>query len=134
MLARTRAEHSAHPGEEILSGRMATGETLPSEREPAERHRVSRPVVRAALRRLIERNLVEAVPGRSTYVRATHPADAAFGIEALLRRSQQRPANETAMVDALDRFDEATGLLEQTRFDLAFHLAIARWNAWHNAR
>jgi DNA-binding FadR family transcriptional regulator len=154
LLSRTRAELSAHLEEEILSGRMATGEKLPSERELADRHSVSRPVVREALRSLIERNLVEVVPGRGTYVRAARPADAASGMEALLRRSQPTPrdlveartmlecvaaglaaerataADETAMVDALDRFDEATGLLEQARFDLAFHLAIAR--AAHN--
>jgi GntR family transcriptional repressor for pyruvate dehydrogenase complex len=116
----------------------------------AERHGVSRPVVREAMRGLVERNLVEVVPGRGAYVRAARATDAAARIDALLRRHQATArdvveartmlectaaefvatrASETdlaAIAGALERFDRSDDLIEQTRYDLAFHMAIAR--------
>ena len=144
----TRAGVAAHLEEEILSGRVAAGAKLPSERELADRYGVSRPVVREALRGLIERNLVAVVPGRGAYVRAARATDAAPGMDTLLRRHQATardlveartmlectaaelaaaratPEDLAAMADALERFDRAGGIVEQARYDLAFHLAI----------
>jgi GntR family transcriptional regulator, transcriptional repressor for pyruvate dehydrogenase complex len=152
--APTRAGLSARLEADILSGRVAEGEKLPSERELAGRYGVSRPVVREAMRTLIERNLVEAVPGRGTYVRAARSTDAAPGMDTLLRRRQPTPrdlveartmlectaaelaarradvADLAAMADALGRLDAAADVIERARYDLAFHLAIAR--AAHN--
>ena len=146
----SRAALFARLEDEILSGRLVVGQKLPSERELAEQHGVSRPVVREAIRGLIERNLVEVLPGRGAYVRAARMTDAAWGMDALLRRHQAtardvveartmlestaaelaatraQPAELAAMANALDRFDRADGLIEQARYDLAFHLAIAR--------
>lgn len=128
---------------------MAAGEKLPSERELAERHGVSRPVVREAMRGLVERNLVDVVPGRGAYVRAARATDGAAGMDALLRRHQATARNVVeartmlectatesaatratstdiaAIEGALERFDRAEGLIEQARYDLAFHMAIA---------
>ncbi|MDP9362664.1 MAG: FadR family transcriptional regulator [Chloroflexota bacterium] len=149
-LSPTRAELSAELEEAILSGRLAVGEKLPSERELAERHGVSRPVVREAMRGLAGRNLVEVVPGRGAYVRAARATDAAAGMDALLRRHQATArdvveartmlectaaesaatratsADLAAIERALERFDRADGLIDQTRYDLAFHMAIVR--------
>jgi len=150
----TRAGLAAHLSEEILSGRATAGEKLPSEREMAERYGVSRPVVREAMRGLVERRLVEVVPGRGAYVRAALATDAAPGMDAALRRhqatprdlveartmlectavalaaSRAEPIDLAAMADALDRLDDAADLVGRARFDLAFHLAIVR--AAHN--
>jgi GntR family transcriptional repressor for pyruvate dehydrogenase complex len=152
--APSRVELLARLEEEILTGRVEAGCKLPSERELADRFGISRPVVREALRGLVERNLIEVLPGRGAFVRAARATDAAAGMDALLRRRQPTPrdlveartmleattaslaatrataADRAGLADALDRFDHATGVLEQARYDLAFHVAVAR--AAHN--
>ena len=153
-LSPTRAGLSARLEEEILSGRLAAGSRLPSERALADRYGVSRPVVRETMRTLVERSLVDVVPGRGAFVRQAQATDAAPGMAALLRRRQPtprdlveartmlectaaelaaaraEPADLAAMTDALERLGGAGGVLERARYDLAFHLAIAR--AAHN--
>jgi DNA-binding FadR family transcriptional regulator len=54
---------------DVLSGEMAPGETLPSERRLAEVLGVSRPAVREALKRLTAAGLVEVRQGDFTTVR-----------------------------------------------------------------
>lgn len=54
---------------DVLSGEMAPGEVLPSERRLAEVLGVSRPVVREALKRLTAAGLVEVRQGDATTVR-----------------------------------------------------------------
>jgi GntR family transcriptional repressor for pyruvate dehydrogenase complex len=54
---------------EVLSGDMAPGEALPSERRLAEVLGVSRPAVREAIKRLTETGLVEVRQGDATTVR-----------------------------------------------------------------
>ena len=56
--------------EEILSGALAPGDKLPSERELATRFGVGRPLIREALRSLAELGLIETIPARGTFVRA----------------------------------------------------------------
>jgi DNA-binding FadR family transcriptional regulator len=55
--------------DEVLSGRMQPGESLPSERRLAEVLGVSRPAVREALKRVSAAGLVEVRQGDSTTVR-----------------------------------------------------------------
>ena len=54
---------------EVLSGEMAPGESLPSERRLAEVLGVSRPAVREALTRVAAAGLVEVRQGDATTVR-----------------------------------------------------------------
>jgi DNA-binding FadR family transcriptional regulator len=54
---------------EVLSGDMAPGAALPSERRLAEVLGVSRPAVREAIKRLTEAGLVEVRQGDATTVR-----------------------------------------------------------------
>jgi len=146
----TRATLSATLEAQIVSVRLSAGTKLPSERQLAERYGVSRPIVREALRTLVERDLVEIKPGRGSYVRDGRPAAAAGRLDALYRRSQatprdlveartmlectaaelaaQRatPEDETAIATALAGFDRAGSIFEQARYDMAFHLAVAR--------
>ncbi len=49
--------------EAIASGEVATGQMLPPERQLAGRHRVGRVTVRSALSRLVQRGLVDCIPG-----------------------------------------------------------------------
>lgn len=54
--------------ERILSGELQEGDQLPTERELAEQFEVSRTAVREAINALMQRGLVEAHPGRGTFV------------------------------------------------------------------
>jgi GntR family transcriptional repressor for pyruvate dehydrogenase complex len=146
----TRESLSEYLEEQIVSGRLPPGTHLPSERQLAERFGVSRAMVREALRSLIERHLVEVVPGRGAFVQQARASDVAHRFDALFRRRQvtprhmveartalectaaalaterATPADVEALAGALAQFDRASGLIEQVRADLAYHLAIAR--------
>lgn len=52
----------------ILDGQLKAGDQLPPERELAQRFGVSRTAVREAVKALSEKGLVEACPGRGTFV------------------------------------------------------------------
>ena len=54
--------------QQILSGNLAPGDKLPSERELGEQFEVSRTAVREAMKALRQRGLVEIHPGRGTFV------------------------------------------------------------------
>lgn len=146
----TQAEIVASLEEAILSGRIATGTKLPSERAFAERAGVSRTALREALRTLAARNLVEIVPGRGAFVRQPRSTDGAGPIDTMLRRSQATARHLVearimleatsaalaaeraergeieAMADAIDELNHTSDPLRQARYDMSFHLAIAR--------
>lgn len=135
---------------QIVGGQLPPGTKLPSERQLAERYGVSRPTVREVLGTLAERNLVEISPGRGSFVRDPRATDAAGYLDAHYRRSQatprdlveartmlestaaglaaQRatPEDLAAMEQALAAFERSASVIDQARYDLAFHLAIAR--------
>ncbi|OFW10346.1 MAG: hypothetical protein A3H96_02430 [Acidobacteria bacterium RIFCSPLOWO2_02_FULL_67_36] len=52
----------------IRGGQLKPGDQLPAERDLAERFGVSRTAVREAVKALCEKGLVEALPGRGTFV------------------------------------------------------------------
>src|SRR5215467_10712201 len=54
--------------ESIQKGALKTGDKLPPERELAEQFGVSRTAVREAVKALREKGLVEAYPGRGTFI------------------------------------------------------------------
>jgi GntR family transcriptional regulator, transcriptional repressor for pyruvate dehydrogenase complex len=54
--------------ESILKGELTPGSQLPAERELAEQFGVSRTAVREAIKALQEKGLVDAFPGRGTFV------------------------------------------------------------------
>jgi len=135
---------------QILSGELAAGTRLPSERQLAERFRVSRPVVREALRGLAERRLVEVAPGRGTFVRTAQASDGADQLSTLYRHAPITPrqlvearmmlectAAELAALraDAADLarmrganldLERSTSIVEQARHDLVLHLSVVR--------
>lgn len=132
----------------ILSGALAPGEQMPSERLLAEALGVGRPLVREALRRLVERRLVDVRPGRGTFVRHLQTTDAAGPLTTLMRDRNATAADvlqarimletEAAITAcrhltieatreiraALQRFEDSETLEERVRSDLAFHRAL----------
>lgn len=131
------------------------GHKLPSERQLAEHFEVGRPLVREALRTLVERGLIEVQVGRGIFVRRVRPADAARPVDNLLRRQAITPrqlvearsmlegeasqlACHRATPEDLEHLRElvlvATGpptLLARVRADIEFHLSVVR--AAHNS-
>jgi GntR family transcriptional repressor for pyruvate dehydrogenase complex len=54
--------------ESVISGALKDGDKLPAERELAHEFGVSRTAVREAIKALQEKGLVEALPGRGTFI------------------------------------------------------------------
>jgi GntR family transcriptional repressor for pyruvate dehydrogenase complex len=140
--------------ERILSGELAPNERLPPERQLAVEFGVSRPVIREALRALVERGLIDVEPSRGAFVRTStgpgrfQPLD----VEYLRRGTTARQLSEARLmieteavalavehadaVDlatlsaALDRLEGSGTPLDRVRNDLAFHAALVA--ATHN--
>jgi GntR family transcriptional repressor for pyruvate dehydrogenase complex len=77
-------------GDEIVSGRLAPGDRLDSERELAERLGVSRSVVREALRSVAAQGLVVSAGGRGFRVAAAGSEAVASSLRLYVRRSPAR--------------------------------------------
>jgi GntR family transcriptional regulator, transcriptional repressor for pyruvate dehydrogenase complex len=153
-VAISRDAVAARLEEELVGDGVQPGTKLPSERQLAVRFGVSRPLVREAMRTLVERGLIEISPGRGAFVRAMCMSDAARPLDALYRRQNTTPrelvearlmlereaaglAAERAEPDELeamerllDRFDRTGDLIERARCDIALHALIARMS--HN--
>lgn len=133
--------------DQIVSGALAEGERLPSEKEICEMFGVSRPVVRDALLQLRTDGLVQARQGSGTYVQrrpaerlkdfstttelagflrcleVRMPLEAAAARMAAERRTPAQLAKIEAAHASLER-DVSTGHIT-TKNDLIFHEAIA---------
>jgi GntR family transcriptional repressor for pyruvate dehydrogenase complex len=137
--------------ENVQKGSLKPGDQLPAERELAQQFGVSRTAVREAIKTLHEKGLVEALPGRGTFItdgptRSMRQSldrilkgDEAGGTAALaeireilepeiaalaaMRAGEQDLA---AMLDAVRVMDTAQEDLEAfIEADLDFHLALA---------
>ncbi len=135
----------------IRAGQLKPGDQLPAERELADQFGVSRTAVREAVKTLCEKGLVEASPGRGTFViddiahpvrqslalmvNISRPEDAAFlvDVRAILEpeiaaraASRAEEKNLAALREALvlmeANLDRADAFIEA---DLDFHLALA---------
>jgi len=135
---------------QILDGRLAVGDKLPSERQLAERYGASRTVVREALRSLAERRLVAIAPGRGTFVSANSTFDAVRPLNLVYMRlkasarqlTEARVAIEGELAalaakratredldklrTAFRRLENSTDPVSYTQNDLTFHRSIAR--------
>jgi DNA-binding FadR family transcriptional regulator len=140
--------------ERIVSGDLAVDAQLPSERRLAADFGASRPMVREALRSLIERGFIDVEPGSGAFVRATAGARGfrPFDLEYRRRGTTARQLSEArlmleteaaglatihatqddlATLDVLLELHEAsTTLLDRVRNDLAFHSSLV--GAAHN--
>jgi DNA-binding FadR family transcriptional regulator len=133
--------------DEIMAGRMSTGDRLPTENQLAQRFAVSRPVVREALQRLQADGVVIARQGSGTYVQRSPSQRVAeltseVGLHEVLQVLELRMAIEelAARLAARNRTDEDLRAIEAARqalgqtlrhgagakeADYAFHRAIA---------
>ena len=137
--------------ESILKGALKGGDQLPSERELATQFGVSRTAVREAVKALHEKGLVEAQPGRGTFVTKGSPQAMRQTLDWILRVAQPEGtahvvevreilepeiaalaaarANEEAVVS----LREAVAVMDNAKrdpdafieADLDFHLALA---------
>ncbi len=139
--------------DEIVGGRLESGQKLPPERALAVQYGVSRPLIREALRSVDELGLIETRPGRGTYVRSGRTAGVHRQIGLAIRRrgvtaaelsearitlegeaaslAAQRAtdADIERLERALARLDPSEGIAH-VKLDLAFHLGIVA--AAHN--
>ncbi|HUC14754.1 MAG TPA: FadR/GntR family transcriptional regulator [Acidimicrobiales bacterium] len=135
---------------EIMDENLAVGTKLASERELALRFGVSRPLVREALRSLVERGLIEVAPGRGAFVRHRTNAEAARPLDSHYRRQRITPEHliEARMIiepaaarlaalrasedevevlrEAVERLEHPKDILDRVRCDVALHVLIAR--------
>lgn len=133
----------------VLSGAFKGGDQLPPERVLAEQHGVGRPLVREVLRRLQERGLIIALPGRGNFVRERKLTDPGGSIDLVSRQGQVTPQqlitarsmleSEAASLAAvhrtrldiarmtvlLDRLEATSSLSELADADVSFHEAVA---------
>jgi GntR family transcriptional repressor for pyruvate dehydrogenase complex len=134
----------------ILSGELAPGDLLPSEREISARMGVSRSVVREALGRLASLGLVRSVHGSGTRVEVPSGRPITVGYQRLLGQGEFRLEDlaavrlplETTIASLaaarrgeahLARMEETQGVLgdpgrpleAHVKADLAFHAALA---------
>jgi DNA-binding FadR family transcriptional regulator len=88
--------------DDILSGKLAPGELLPSERELSARLGVSRSVVREALGRLTSLGLVRSLHGSGTRVEPPDSKQVRVGYQRLLSRPEYRLEQLAAVRLALE--------------------------------
>ncbi|MBP2479393.1 DNA-binding FadR family transcriptional regulator [Crossiella equi] len=134
--------------DEILSGDLAPGTKLPSERELSQRFGASRNVLREALRRLEAQHLIEIAPGRGSFVSQrssaqAHSYDALYRtsrptvrqvmearivieLETVALATQRASAEEVAAIRAAhERVLAATDVVGKAQADVDFHDTIA---------
>jgi len=136
---------AAHLEGLIVSGELAPGSRLPSERDLAARWGVSRSSVREALQELCAKRLVDRSPGRGTVVRETsddvrallglgdhEPDDAAelrLVIEPQIAALAAERATRSAIVtldETLRRADASQSAERSVELDQEFHLLLAQ--------
>jgi GntR family transcriptional repressor for pyruvate dehydrogenase complex len=137
--------------ESIHKGAMKPGDQLPPERELAQQFGVSRTAVREAVKALREKGLVEAYPGRGTFITDGTSYSMRQSLDRMLRVGQAEGSGFLAEVreilepeiagmaatradaEDLTSMREQVGIMDQARkdpdefieADLDFHLALA---------
>lgn len=74
--------------ESVINGTLKEGDKLPAERELALQFGVSRTAVREAIKALQEKGLVEALPGRGTFITSGKSNQMRQSVDRILRSGQ----------------------------------------------
>jgi len=137
--------------ESILKGALKPGDQLPAERDFARQFGVSRTAVREAVKALREKGLVEAYPGRGTFVTNGTPPSVRQSLGRMMRADQPEGTAQLVEVreilepeiaglaasradeEAIATMREAIEVMDNTKddpegfieADLDFHLALA---------
>lgn len=137
--------------ESILKGLLKAGDQLPAERELALQFGVSRTAVREAVKALREKGLVDAQPGRGTFITSGNPQAMRQSLCYIVRAGHPEGTQQLAEVRAmlepeiaalaatrigethLAMMRDAIGVMDRSKnapeafieADLDFHLALA---------
>jgi len=137
--------------EAILKGELQPGDKLPAERELAEQFGVSRTAIREAIKALTQKGLVEAYPGRGTFVINSTPQAVRHSLDLLVKfdgsegtrslvevreifepeiaalaASRAKQEHIKVMQDAVELMDASLEDIDAfIEADLDFHLALA---------
>jgi GntR family transcriptional regulator, transcriptional repressor for pyruvate dehydrogenase complex len=137
--------------ESISKGALKEGDQLPAERELAQQFGVSRTAVREAVKALREKGLVEAYPGRGTFITSATPRTIRQSLDRMIRGGPQEGtahlvevreilepeiaalAASRADEETVTEMREAVAVMDRSKrdpeayieADLDFHLALA---------
>ena len=137
--------------ESIRKGELKAGDQLPPERELADQFGVSRTAVREAVKALREKGLVEAYPGRGTFITSDTSNTIRLTLDRMIKAGQLEGTLQLVEVreilepeiaalaaarandETLREMHEAVGIMDKARQDpaayieaaLDFHLALA---------
>jgi GntR family transcriptional repressor for pyruvate dehydrogenase complex len=137
--------------ESVQKGVLKQGDKLPPERDLAQQFGVSRTAVREAVKALREKGLVEAYPGRGTFIMDSSPYTFRLSLDRMMKTSQGEGLTYLTEVreimepeiaamaaaradnDALATMRESVAIMDQAKkdpeafieADLDFHLALA---------
>lgn len=137
--------------ESIHKGTLKTGDQLPPERELAQQFGVSRTAVREAVKALREKGLVEAYPGRGTFIMDGASYSIRLSLDRMMKAGQEEGSGYLAEVreilepeiaalaaarageEDLAAMREAVAVMNDSKkdpqtfikADLDFHLALA---------
>jgi GntR family transcriptional repressor for pyruvate dehydrogenase complex len=101
--------------ESILKGVLKPGDQLPAERDFARQFGVSRTAVREAVKALREKGLVEAYPGRGTFVTNGTPPSVRQSLGRMMRADQ--PEGTAQLVEVREILEPEIAGLAASRAD-----------------
>src|SRR5260370_8997622 len=101
--------------ESIHKGVLKPGEQLPPERELAQQFRVSRTAVREAVKALTEKGLVEAYPGRGTFITDSTPYSMRQSLDRMLKVGQ--PEGSAYLAEVREILEPEIASLAAARVD-----------------
>lgn len=105
----------------IVRGLLRPGDQLPAERDLAQQFNVSRTAVREAVKALREKNLVEAQPGRGTFITGGTRQAMRQSLDLMVRAAQSEGTVQLGEVRAI--FEPEIAALAATRIEEQ-HLAM----------
>jgi GntR family transcriptional repressor for pyruvate dehydrogenase complex len=101
--------------ESIHKGTLKAGDQLPPERDLAQQFGVSRTAVREAVKALREKGLVEAYPGRGTFITESSPYSMRQSLDRMLKIGQ--PEGSAYLAEVREILEPEIAALAATRFD-----------------
>lgn len=104
--------------QDIVTGRIADGERLPSEKELSEQFGVSQPTVREAVRALETMGLIEVLHGTGTFVRGQGDYALAAALQTLLQLQQVGIMDVLAIRQVLGRYSIEQAAIKATDADV----------------
>lgn len=112
----------------IVRGELTEGSQLPAERELAEQFGVSRTAVREAIKALQEKGLVDAFPGRGTFVTSGTSNSMRRSLDRIIKTSEQN--GWSYLVEVREILEPEIAALAATRADAediaAMHLCVEK--------